>query len=607
MSSTNDWEDAKERVRDRIDFVGLVEEYVNLEERGKGYWGLCPFHTEDTPSFSVTPSMGIFKCFGCGEGGDVFDFYMEIENCDFKEALRRLAERVDVDLPSGTDEETSNRRSRLREISNYAAKCFRGAFWGDPGKQAREYMSDRGYDRETLEAFDVGYAPDGWQNLIKALKRDGYDLEEARDVGLIRTSDNGRPYDAFRNRIMFPIRDLSGDVVAFGGRILNGDDDTPKYVNSTDSPIFHKRQILYGFPKARNSIRESGRCLLVEGYTDVMKCHQEGFSSAVATLGTALTEQHVQQVKRNTNELVLVYDGDVSGRQAARDGGEIAIQQGLDVSVLLMPEDEDPADVLSDSPESFRERLADRQSFMTFLFDWMVEEHSLEDAGSKETILKEFYPVLTAIDSEVEREETLGWLAEELGLREEVARNTLRKFHDQNRSSSSRPESDEEQTSESMKRQTGELIEEIFFRSLVHHSENFEEAMTVLVPSDFVSETHQDLLRSLKELAESERGFSGENWMEFVDDRHSSYLAGLLSHNEESRLAEGTDPVEIANKIKTLDSAKRERAALLRELAEQDSESDPGTLDDAKKGLLKEVMNLKTREGSVGSESESET
>jgi DNA primase len=596
MASSSDWETAKERIRDRIDFVGLVEEYVTLEERGKGYWGLCPFHTEDTPSFSVTPSMGIYKCFGCGAGGDVFDFFMKIENCEFKEALRRLADRADVDLPSGGSSESSSRDDRLRAVTNYAAERYREAFWSEVGKPARRYMNDRGYTEETLEEFDVGFAPEGWRNLVKALKRDDYDLEDARDAGLVRTSDSGRVYDAFRGRVMFPIKNRGGDVVAFGGRILDPEDEeSPKYLNSQDTPIFHKRQLLYGFSQARSAIRDSGRCLLMEGYTDVMMCHQEDFKSAVATLGTALTEQHVQRIKRTTDEVVLVYDGDRSGRQAARDGGEIALEHGLDVTVALLPEGRDPADLLTNPDESFESYLDERQPFLDFFMDWMIEEHSLDSASDKESILREFYPLLKSISSQLERNETVGWLADRLKLREEVVRGVLRKIASSGSNQSRGDRSTEERD---VKTKTGEQIEEIFFQSLVLHPERFEEAVEILNVKDFAAEANQDLMRGLKQLHQSDRDFGGENWMDCVDEEYQSYLAGLLSYNEESRLAEGTDPVNIARKMKRLDSAQRERVELMRELAKQERNEGAGELDEAKKVMLEEAENLKFREQS---------
>lgn len=605
MASSDDWETAKERVRDRVDFVGLVEEYVTLEERGKGYWGLCPFHTEDTPSFSVTPSMGIYKCFGCGAGGDVFDFYMEIESCDFKEALRRLADRVDVELPSssgsGDDSRVPDRKQRLRDVTEYAADRYREAFRSEVGESARNYMKNRGYEDETLETFGIGFAPDGWRNLTKALKRDGYDLEDALEAGVVRRNDSGRVYDAFRGRIIFPIEDRSGNVVAFGGRILDPEDEeSPKYLNSTDTPIFHKRQLLYGFPQARSSIRETGRCLLMEGYTDVMMCHQEGFESAVATLGTALTEQHVQQIKRTTDEVVLVYDGDRSGRRAARKGGEIALKNGLEVSVVIMPGETDPDDLLTEEPEAFRSYLEDRKDFLEFFMDWMVEEHSLDSASDKEEILREFYPLLKGISSAIQRGETLAWLAERLRLSEDVVRKVLNRFGS---SRNKRRNSDRDEEAEAtIKTETGELIEEIFFRSLAQHPESFEEVLDLLSVKDFEAKANRRLMNALVDLRQSEQSFDGENWMEFVDDELSGYLAGLLSWNEASHLAEGTDPVEIAKKIERLDSARRERTELLRELNEQDETNGPGELDEAKKALLEEVSNLKSRENSSDEE-----
>lgn len=594
MSSVNDWDQARELVRDRLDFVGLVEEYVSLEERGKGYWGLCPFHTEETPSFTVTPSMGIFKCFGCGEGGDVFDFFMQIENCSFKEALSRLASRVDVDLPESNEAGQSSYKERLLAVTRYARDRYREAFKSEVGEIARKYMLDRGYNGATLKKFEVGYAPEGWRNLIKALERDGYELEHAAEVGLIRTSDSGRVYDAFRNRIVFPIRNPGGDVVAFGGRVMDSnDEDVPKYINSPDSPIFHKRKVLFGLPEARRTIRDTGRCLLVEGYTDVMMCHQEGFQSAVATLGTALTEQHVLQLKRLAEELVLVYDGDSAGQRAARKGGQLALENGLQATVVLISEEQDPADLLEEGdPREFEARLENRRSFFEFFVEGLIEEYSLGNAESKERILREVQPLLSNLSSVVKREEMVSLLAERVDLREEVVRGVLERQRKDDSSERTKPQS----ASEGVKKRTGELIEEVFFRSLIQHPEQLEEVLDLLSVEDFVADRNQELMSALFDLQESDRSFGGENWMDFADEEYSAYLAGLLSWNEESRLAEGTDPIRIAQKIKTLDSTRRERAELSRELARQDDQIGAGDLDESKKLLLEEVTNLKSRE-----------
>lgn len=599
MPSVDDWETAKETVRERLDFVGLVEEYVTLEERGKGYWGLCPFHSEDTPSFQVTPSMGIYKCFGCGQGGDVFDFYMEIENCDFNEALRRLAERVDVELPStGADSGENSLRNRLFDVNDYAAEKYSSVFWDDVGDEARDYMLDRGYTEETLEQFDVGYAPEGWRNLTKALNRDGYDLKDAFKAGLIRKSDSGdNVYDTFRNRVVFPIRNLSGYVVAFGGRTLEGSDaETPKYVNSPESPIFQKRETLYGLTQARSTIRETGRCLMMEGYTDVMMCHQEGYESAVATLGTALTENHAQTLKRYLDEVVLIYDGDQSGQRAARRGGRIALDNGLKATVIILPGEKDPADILQEGPERFEELLETRRSYLDVLFDWLCEEHSLDNAESKERILEEFAPLIQGISSRVRREEKIGWLADRIGLRESLVRQTLQ---DQSSSQSrSRPSARNGRDTNNVKTGSGELIEEVFFRSLVSNPERFEESLNQINVKDFAAEANKSLMRALLQIRESAERFSPENWLDRLSEDQRRYLAGILSQNDDSRLAEGLDPVEVARKLKTLDSAAREMDELSRELAQQDDRNGPGEFDESKKVLLKEVMNLKAQEES---------
>lgn len=585
MSGSSDWEQAREDIRSRVDFVSLVEEYVTLKQRGKSHWGLCPFHSEDTPSFAVTPEMGIYKCFGCGEGGDVYDFVMAIEGCDFPEAMRMLGERVGVQLPRGGsgERDEDDPRQRMFAVNRRATDHYVERFWSDDGTPARRYMLDRGYDEDVLRRFEIGYASDAWEDFTEVVRRDDLRMEDAERVGLVGHNDDGDRYDRFYDRIMFPIHTASERVLGFGGRRLREDDDTPKYFNSPESPIFKKREALYGLPQARSAIREAECCLLMEGYTDVLRCHQEGFEHAVATLGTAMTESHVEVLKRYTDEVVLVYDGDDAGVQAARRGGRIAVEGGLEASVVLLPPDSDPDEMLRVSPDAFSEHLEDRVPYLQALFDWMAEEVDPDSARGKEAIVEAMVPLLEALPGEVRRRESVGWLATRLSLDESFLLELM----------DDRASDEGSSFHERLKRREGQTIEEVFFRSLAYQPEKFERAVEPLTAEDFSDPRSRRLMDALKEIHREGETFTPQAWVDRVSGECSDYLAGLLSWSGDSKFASGIDPVEVSRKLR-VDASRRERGRLARTLSERDSEA--GTLSEEEKDLLQRTVENKLRE-----------
>lgn len=593
-----DWERITEEIKDRASIVNVVEDYVSLEKRGQNHWALCPFHTEDTPSFSVNPDLGIFKCFGCGKGGDVFSFIQEIEQCEFMEAMRMLSERTGVELPSRDSEETDedSPRHNMFEVNRYAADRFRDAFESEHGTVAREYMTERGFTEEIMETFNVGFAPDGWDNLIRAMKRDEYDLRWAMKVGLIDTSEQSDgPYDKFRNRIMFPIETPSGRVVGFGGRIIDEEDADygPKYLNSPESPIFSKRQTLYGLPQARSAIRNQDRCMLMEGYTDVIKCHQHGYETALASLGTAMTKQHVHILRRYADEVVLVYDGDEAGREAARRGGKIALENGMKPTVVLLDEGQDPADVINESPDRFGELVEERRPYIDVVFDWLVEEYDVGTSDGKTAVLKGVVPLVKELPTEVEREEKALDIARELDVREQTVLRLMNR-----RDGSGQSDNSDSSLSRRIKSESGASIEEFFFRCLGAQPGAFDQVMDMLALKDFTDRRSKSLFEALRRIQRSDRSFDVERWLNEISDDLVSYLAGLLNREEGQDHVERIDPVRVAQKMKS-DSSRRERAKLAEALEEEDQESGAGEFDEAKKSLLEQTMQIKKEESDV--------
>ena len=353
-----------EKVRDLSDVVETVGHFVTLKKTGNHFTGLCPFHREKTPSFKVFPESQNFHCFGCGEGGSVFDFVMKTENLSFPETVRLLAEKVGIEVPRREADEAEDRRiAELSETLEMATRYFERQLASAEGHRARSYLTDRGLSEETIKTFRVGFARPGWDGLLNALSRlrDGAALERA---GLAIQGKRGH-YDRFRDRVIFPILSTSGRVVAFGGRILGPGE--PKYLNSPETPLYRKSRVLYGLSHARRAIREEKQVLVVEGYMDVLALHQAGVSNAVATCGTSLTSEHARLLARFAPEVVFVFDGDDAGIRAALRGFEVLLPSGARVQAVPLPGEQDPDDIVrKGGGEAFSKALATRANLVKF-------------------------------------------------------------------------------------------------------------------------------------------------------------------------------------------------------------------------------------------------
>ena len=367
-------EEIIQRVKDATDIVALVGEYVPLKKAGASFKGLCPFHPEKTPSFVVSPARNSFHCFGCGKGGNAITFLMEMERATFPEALKLLADKAGVALPKPREEardtERERERERLFDLMEFAGRFFYEQLSAPAGRKAVEYLKMRRITGETARKFRIGAAPDAWDVLKNAALKAGYTEKELVSGGLLAVNEEkGRNYDKFRDRVIFPVKDNFGRIIAFGGRAL-GEGPGPKYLNSPETPLFKKGENLYLLDAARDAVRREGRVLVVEGYFDAVTLHQNGFENVVATLGTALTREHAFLVKRYTNEVALLYDADTAGQDAAVRGFEPLLSAGLNVRVLTLPDAKDPDEylgkrkpedlkaLLGDAPEFFRWRAA---------------------------------------------------------------------------------------------------------------------------------------------------------------------------------------------------------------------------------------------------------
>jgi len=370
-------DNAVEEIKQRLDIVEHISEYVQLRRSGTNYKGPCPFHDEKTPSFMVSPEKQIFHCFGCGAGGDAIGFTMKFDGLTFPEALEVLAKKTGVELKrSAGHARDKSTREALKAIQADALAFFYQHLERAPN--AMKYLTERGIKPESIKHFNLGYSPPGWHNLEEHLKRKEHKPEMIRKSGLVAEGQKG-PYDIFRARIMFPIFDLQGDVIAFGGRVMDGSE--PKYLNSPDTELFRKGDNLYALNLAKEGIRKDGHSIVVEGYMDAIMCHQHGIGSAVAPLGTALTVGHLKKLRRYSEKVVLIFDGDRAGIAAARRSLDLIMAEAISSRVLVLPDGEDPDSILNDKGESHMRELIEGKSLSPVEF---VLRHTKGDVAVAE-------------------------------------------------------------------------------------------------------------------------------------------------------------------------------------------------------------------------------
>lgn len=402
----------------------VVSQYVNLKRSGSNLFGLCPFHGEKTPSFSVSPDKGIYYCFGCHKGGSVINFEMEIEGLSYPDAVRALAKRAGLEVPE--DEQYQSRyrqQERLWALHKEAARFFHSRLYAPIGANALQYAAGRGMPKSILTKFGIGYAPDSWTDLVDYLRSKNYSDQELRDSGLVTVSQkNGNLFDRFRDRLMFPIIDVRGNVIGFGGRIMNSSDKSAaKYLNSPETLIFNKRKNLFALNLAKKS--KLGYLILVEGYMDAIALHQYGFDCAVASLGTALTEDGANLLSRYTEQVVLIYDGDEAGQNATQRAIPILEKAGLQVKVLKMRDAKDPDEYLKKfGADRFRILLEESANRVEYQLNAILKKYDLRDDEQKVQYLQESAGLIGSLSSAVQREVYGGRVAEAAGISEDAMR-----------------------------------------------------------------------------------------------------------------------------------------------------------------------------------------
>ncbi len=405
------------QIQGQIDIIDVVGEFVSLKKKGQNYWACCPFHNEKSPSFAVNPAKGIFKCFGCGKSGDAITFVQELEGLSYIEAMKYFAKKYGIEVQesearSDEDIKQQNERDSLYIVLNYAKNYFADLLLNHEDGQAigLSYFRERGFSEATIKKFELGYSLDSWDNLLKEATQKGYSIEMLEKAGLILARETAndksdrKHYDRFRGRVVFPIHNLSGKPIAFGARILKNDKNQPKYINSPETEVYHKSKILYGIFQAKNAIRNEDNCFLVEGYTDVISLHQAGVENVVASSGTSLTEEQIRLIKRYSENITVLYDGDPAGIKASLRGIDMILEEGLNVNVVLFPDNDDPDSyVRKIGGEKFKEFIkTNKKDFITFKTELYLEE-TANDPIKKAGIIKDIVTSIAKIPDGIKR------------------------------------------------------------------------------------------------------------------------------------------------------------------------------------------------------------
>lgn len=426
-----------EEIKSRLNIVDVVGEYVRLTKAGSHWKGLCPFHSEKSPSFMVNEEKQIFHCFGCAKGGDVFSFVQEIESMEFREVLKILAEKAGVTLEEykgGT--QAPDNKKRIIEALELATKFYETQLWKGVGKDnIIGYLHARGLNDDSIRNFRLGYAPTGWDNIMKFLMGRGFSMEEIEKTGLlVRKEDNGqspnsasRFYDRFRDRIMFPITDVMGNVIGYSARVAPGQDESQaKYVNTPETVVYHKSKVLYGLSHAKSDIKKKNYVLLVEGNMDVIASVQAGIGNVVAVSGTALTGDQVTMIKRYTDNIAMLFDMDSAGQQAAQKSADLCLQKSVNVKIVTLTDGKDAADVAAKDPELLLNAVKKSVLAMEYFFNDALKKHNKKTAQGKMNIAKEVLAHVTHIESQIEKAHWIKKIAHEVDVEEKVINDVLK-------------------------------------------------------------------------------------------------------------------------------------------------------------------------------------
>ncbi|MEW6608968.1 MAG: DNA primase [bacterium] len=506
-----------EEVRNRTDLVDVISDYVLLKKSGENYKGLCPFHSEKTPSFTVNPRKGIFHCFGCGVGGNIYSFLMKMEKMEFVDAVKHLAARCGVAIPQFQPSKQIQEIDTLYKINELASKFYEQLLWSSEGQRALDYFKKRKLTPQTIKKFKLGYAPDSWDRLLNTLK--GYPQDKICQVGLILPREGGGYYDRFRNRITFPIINSFNKIVGFGARVL--DDSLPKYVNSPESPIYYKSKILYGLNFAKEPIRKANAAIIVEGYMDAILLSQAGFENVVAVAGTAFTQDQVGLLKKFGEKAFVLFDPDIAGIQATLRGLDLLIEQEIEVKVISLPPKLDPADFISQfGTQEFSKCLQNAENLLDYQFKQHIATADINIAASKIKALENILPTISKITNLIQKRDFIKKVAEGLRIDEEIILSELKKGQKK------APVS----TSEYITKQEEGVVlaEKGLIKSMLENEVWAKQISIELNPDDFSNTQCQQIIKIIVELLNQKKAISPPQIIDLVDEKAKDLITYLL-------------------------------------------------------------------------------
>jgi DNA primase len=558
-------EEKVSEVRDRSNILEVVSDYVNLKKTGRNYKGLCPFHSEKTPSFMINEEKQIFHCFGCGEGGDVFKFLMKVGNFSFPQAVEELARRFGVHLPSResspAQKQESEKREALFQINQIASDFFHDLLTRrKEGEGARRYLAGRGISKMMIDEHHLGYSLDRWDGLVQHLREKKIPLQMASELGLIIPKSKDGWYDTFRGRVTFPIWDLHERVVGLGGRVTG--EGQPKYLNSPESIIYHKGEILYGFPVARTFIREKDSVIIVEGYFDLLTLHQYGMRHSVATLGTALTAHHLRILKRYTKNIVTVFDGDQAGLQASLRALPLSLEEEIWAKTVTLPEGEDPDGFLRKGHlEDFEKKVSEGTLLIDFFFDHLTKTHGVKSIEGRVKVAEEGVAMIRRIPNEIRRNFYLRALAGKLDLDESLLLGKLERYT-----------RGRVKTSEEVKRQLSPgafpRSEEMVIRLMVHQPELIRKVSDEKIVDEFESPILQRIARTLEDFYQQKRRLDLKEVMGCLEEDLRGRLREIAF--QEDSLSEGIQPKVLDDCIRKIHEKRlrKEKSELRKKISE---------------------------------------
>ena len=579
-----------EEIKNKLDIVEYIGKYVPLKQSGRNFKGCCPFHNEKTASFMVSPEKQIFHCFGCGKGGDIFTFTEEIEGIDFPSAIKELAEKAGVKLPehSSIKKEPTD---KLFEINEQTCELYEKELWKPGNKRVLKYLTDRGMEEEIIKTFRLGVAPVNGDIIVEELTEIGYTKEDLIKTGVAKER-NGRVLDQFYNRITFPIMNAGGRVVGFTARVL--DDSLPKYVNTPETPIYHKSQVLFCFDKAKEHIRKQDHVIVVEGQMDAIFSYQAGVKNVVASSGTALTETQLDLIKRFTKNIKMSFDVDMAGQNATRRAIELAWDRDFNIKVIKIPEGKDPADLVKNDPKKWVEACRKAKYVVDYIFDSTFEKYNITNILDKKQATRELLVTIKKLPDPVERDHYLNLLATRVGVSSaalEAALAKVKSVEPRGAKVSGQPAAGTKSQAQSREEYTLSML-----LIMPQYSEFF---FNKLVPDDFQQENIKTLVVAIQKYCDDKDAFDVKKWIQTLETTDANYVKKLQLFAEDT-YADADDEVlgeEVFNAVTRLkhEVIEREKKDLGNQMAAADRSNDKKLLGE----LLVSLQNLIEQERNI--------